>query len=206
MKSKHFPGLFVALMTAWLCWPLAAPAADSTSFNPVYVSVFAESSGGVPVGTVVAWPTAINPEDWNKWLECNGQTIDALTYPDLAALMGARVPDLRGLFLRGYGSQVFNSGGYGNVSHTSGVLGQIQGDAIRNITGRSRAAIEEQHAQNPSTFAGAFYPGEDFRFGYGATYGRGDYGLYMDASRIVPTANENRPANMAVRYLIRAVK
>jgi hypothetical protein len=27
----------------------------------------------------------------------------------------------------------------------------------------------------------------------------------IDAARVVPTANENRPANVAVRYLIRAL-
>ncbi len=30
------------------------------------------------------------------------------------------------------------------------------------------------------------------------------YGLNFDASRVVPTANENRLVNQAVRYLIRA--
>lgn len=28
-------------------------------------------------------------------------------YPELSALIGPQVPDLRGLFLRGYGSQVY---------------------------------------------------------------------------------------------------
>lgn len=28
--------------------------------------------------------------------------------------------------------------------------------------------------------------------------------FYMDASRMIPVANENRPINMAVRYLIRS--
>jgi hypothetical protein len=50
-------------------------------------------------------------------------------------LVGPVVPDLRGLFLRGLGSRSFNSGGFGNIVHSSSPLGQIQGDAIRNIAG-----------------------------------------------------------------------
>ena len=55
--------------------------------------------------------------------------------------MGARVPDLQGLFLRGSGQQDFNSGGKGNVSHASGALGQIQGDTLREMTGKGSFAI-----------------------------------------------------------------
>lgn len=46
----------------------------------------------------------------------------AHAYPELFALVGAKTPDLRGLFLRGVG---------GN----SPALGVAQGDAIRNIGG-----------------------------------------------------------------------
>lgn len=77
--------------------------ADSTSFDPTKVAVEAKSSGGVPVGTIISWPVATNPEDMDNWLECNGQNISPSVYPELYALMGGRTPDLRGLFLRGHG-------------------------------------------------------------------------------------------------------
>lgn len=56
-------------------------------------------------------------------------------YPELFALMGDRTPDLRGLFLRGYGSQVHvrNNGsaeGITSTTRSSGALGQIQGNAL----------------------------------------------------------------------------
>lgn len=61
--------------------------------------------GGVPVGTIIAWPVATNPEGWSEglWLECNGQAISQTVYPELWALVGASVPNLQGRFLRGTG-------------------------------------------------------------------------------------------------------
>ena len=109
------------------------------------------------------------------------------------------MPDLRGLFLRGHGSQA--SAHYGVVTHQSGALGVVQGDAIRNITGGFRADTGAQG------WAGAW--GAFVNTGF---IGQGDTGQSVpeiavysfDASRIVPTAAENRPVNVAVRYLIRA--
>jgi len=102
------------------------------------------------------------------------------------------------MFLRGHGSQVFNSGGYGNVAHVSGGLGQVQGDAIRNITG---------HIQNGAAVdntGGVFIASGFSREGTVMRGGNPPAMLYFDASRVVPVAGENRPVNQAVRYLIRA--
>jgi hypothetical protein len=96
-------------------------------------------------------------------------------------------PDYRGIFLRGLG---------GN----SASLGELQGDAIRNITGNFNATDNNSWNINAN---GVFY---------GQTIGAGDRGdeageykkYYFDASRVVPTANENRPINKAVRYFIKA--
>lgn len=54
-------------------------------------------------------------------------------YPELAGLVGSRVPDYRGIFLYGHGSQT--STHYGTVTHSNTGLGQLQGDAIRPIRG-----------------------------------------------------------------------
>ena len=53
--------------------------------------------------------------------------------------MGSRVPDYRGIFLRGQGSQT--STHYGTVTHSSAALGQLQGDGIRTIWGTFVAVI-----------------------------------------------------------------
>jgi len=112
------------------------------------------------------------------------------------------VPDLRGLFLRGYGSQVYaqdngTTVGLTSTLHASGQLGQVQGDASRPITGRF-------HSDGlPGRNLGAFYPlATSVSRGLGVV--NGEYGTMFDSSRVVPTAPENRPVNQAVRYLVRA--
>lgn len=104
-------------------------------------------------------------------------------------MMGGNVPDLRGLFLRGHG---------GN----SAALGVQQGDAIRNITGGSPTMTGGGINDQPS---GAIGMHVWYRQSANTLGGPGlTYGLNFDASRVVPTANENRPVNQAVRYFIRA--
>lgn len=154
------------------------------------LSSLGNSTDGLEVGMVVAWTLSANPSD--SYLECNGQSIDSTKYPKLYALMH-NTPDYRGVFLRGLG---------GN----SAALGITQGDAIRNITGKT-------YTTNVPTAAG-------FEYGTGAFYifdlggqsvdNSGSYysyigkGLAFDISRVVPTAEENRPVNKAVRYFIKA--
>ena len=54
--------------------------------------------GGAPVGAIVMWAAATLP---TGWIVCNGQSTGS--YPDLAAVIGGNVPDLRGQFVRGLG-------------------------------------------------------------------------------------------------------
>ena len=124
--------LFLFLLLASLVFSSPVLAADSTSFDPTKVMV--QSVGAsIPVGTVITWPSNSWPSDRDNWLECNGQSISSAVYPELVALVGSRVPDYRGIFLRGLGSQT--STHYGNVTHSSAALGQLQGDGIREIWG-----------------------------------------------------------------------
>jgi hypothetical protein len=166
----------------------------------------------MPIGAIVSCPVAkckgedaTTAEGVPKWLECNGQAINAATYPKLNALIGLKVPDLRGLFLRGLGSQSHtqnNGSTVGNTAtqHQSAALGVVQGDATRNISG--------QHPDDAyvTSLSGAFYLGSTWNRRESAS-GRGrSSDILFQSSRVVPTANENRPVNMAVRYLIRAAK
>lgn len=152
---------------------------------------------------MIAWPLASDPtgSDKNKWLDCDGRRVDASKYPKLANLMNS-VPDYRGLFLRGQGSQYSNH--FGVILHQSAHLGELQGDTIRNITG-----------QNGSYGSGTFQRQEISSGVYTNSYAGTHYGssgtsssrnlIYdFNAANVVPTSNENRPVNKAVRYLIRA--
>jgi hypothetical protein len=213
MKYKRILILLLTFITVWsLCQPFAAQAADSTSFNPIPIFIEAESIGGVPVGTVVAWPVGTNPADWSKWLECDGHTINAATYPELVAMVGSRVPDYRGLFLRGYGSQVYSqlngtTIGVTSTIHQSGALGVVQGDAIRNIYGSSVEHTFFGESSLPTVIDnGALQSIRGATYGITGSIPRHRWSFNIDASRIAPVNNENRPANTAVRYLIRAAK
>ncbi|MDM8217144.1 hypothetical protein QUW15_13435 [Desulfovibrio piger] len=113
------------------------------------------------------------------------------------------MPDYRGLFLRGYGQQSHsqNNGstvGVTSTTHKSGALGEVQGDAIRNIWGKF--STETPSVEMSDLFTQYDGPGN----GNGDDGYSGDPRIIFDASRVVPTATENRPVNTAVRYFIRA--
>ena len=155
-----------------------------------------EKSTGVPIGTILAWPSHTLPADGGVWLLCNGQSTAG--YPQLSAIVGSNVPDYRGVFLRGYGSQT--STHYGTVTHSSAALGELQGDAIRNIYGSfhvSRRAWNEASG----AFFGRTYNSSDWKSGSGDNH---QHEYTLDASRVVPTANENRPINKSVNWIIKA--
>ena len=153
---------------------------------------------GVPIGTVIAWPVNSLPQESGTWLECNGQSCAA--YSKLVAVLGrSTVPDYRGVFLRGYGNHT-SSSNYGTVTHKSGNLGELQLDTIRNISGTFHVS---RRAGNTATgvFTGTSYYAADWKSGSASAH---QHEYTFDASRVVPTANENRPVNIAVKYLIKA--
>ena len=159
--------------------------ADSTSFDPTKVAVEAKSSGGVPVGTIISWPVATNPEDMDNWLECNGQNISPSVYPELFAVLGGKTPDLRGLFLRGHG---------GN----SAELGAPQGHAMRDISSAGSISVG---FGGYLTGSGIFKPVGShgvvvIRGSWDGNWGSTAYGLDLSAAG-VPVANEVRPDNQA---------
>ncbi len=126
-------------------------------------------------------------------------------YPELVALIGATIPDYRGIFLRGHGSQT--STHYGTVTHSSSGLGVLQGDAIRNFTGTIESVLNRGGYHSGSgVYSGLishvdYISTREMGGGEGSEFiGR----VHFDSSRVVPTAQEIRPVNRAVRYLIRA--
>ena len=123
-------------------------------------------------------------------------------YPELYALIGAKTPDFRGLFLRGYGQQTTDH--FGTVNHSSGKLGVTQGDSIRSGTGYGELEL---------FCAGAIVRKSGvFSKSYTSSRSRDQSGwsgapngiVIFDMSTNTPTSNEIRPVNTAVRYLIRS--
>jgi microcystin-dependent protein len=137
------------------------------------------------------------------WVVCEGQTISSAQYPKLVkALTGsdaatsATMPDLRGYFLRGANTEPTGI-------DQGRVVGSVQGDAIRNITGQAQAS--STRGLTTGSVSGAFTKGTYTSSGVEtASDYPTRYGLKFDASLVVPTADENRPHNIAVIYAMRA--
>ena len=162
-----------------------------------------QKASGVPVGTVITWASANNPNENGTWLECNGQSCTA--YPELVRVLGFNtVPDYRGVFLRGLGS--VTSTHYGTVQHQSNGLGELQGDAIRDIYGQfvvddlvgSGTYHNTSHNGVFKAVAVARYDAKSLDNTWTGFW------LKFDAAYVVPTSNEDRPINRAVRYFIKA--
>nr|WP_309487065.1 phage tail protein [Enterobacter roggenkampii] len=145
----------------------------------------------LPVGVPVPWPSATPPAGW---LKCNGAAFTASQYPKLAQAYPALIlPDLRGEFIRGWDDSRGVDSGRSLLS--------AQGDAIRNITGRVDNAVTS--AKN--SYLGAMqYQGSSYISVQSGGVNVDAMNISFDASRIVPTASENRPRNIAFNYIVRA--
>ena len=146
----------------------------------------------LPVGVPVPWPSATPP---TGWLKCNGAAFSAEEYPELAKVYPTnKLPDLRGEFIRGWDD--------GRGVDAGRQLLSSQGDAIRNIEGFADGGI----GMSFDAIRGAFYDAgtRTARMPNNTTTIDKTDDLGFDASRVVPTANENRPRNIAFNYIVRA--
>lgn len=158
----------------------------------------AEMKDGLPTGSYLLYSSNTNIP--NGFLRCDGSALDKTTYAALFAVIGYTygrsgdkflLPNFSdGKFIRGIG---------GNAA----ALGQSQGDAIRNITGSvgANALANGGNTMNE----GALY-NDTQNIGNGSNAVSGGWHnnkIKFDASKVVPTANENRPYNMAVVVLIK---
>jgi hypothetical protein len=193
---------------------------------------------GLPVGAIVAFPTAVtNP---NGFLRANGSTFNASAFPDLYKVLGNSntLPDLTrsDVGMTAYfTTDAIPSGWiafddiatkvsaqtypelyrhlvdkYGSISAVpkaadrflrnagNGLsVGQTQDDAIRNITSKHLGmhAGDIEGAVYRGTRTGVYHDGGTGAKGY----------IEFDASRVVPTANENRPKSLVLKLCIKAL-
>ncbi|CRF19587.1 gp19 [Salmonella enterica subsp. enterica serovar Typhi] len=158
----------------------------------IFINEKKKGNSALPVGVPVPWPSATPP---TGWLKCNGAAFSAEEYPELAKVYPTnKLPDLRGEFIRGWDD--------GRGVDAGRQLLSSQGDAIRNIEGFADGGI----GMSFDAIRGAFYDAgtRSARMPNNTTdIGKTD-DLGFDASRVVPTANENRPRNIAFNYIVRA--
>lgn len=147
-----------------------------------------------PVGCPIPWPQSSAPAGY---LICNGQAFNKTTYPLLAvAYPSGKLPDLRSEFIRG-----LDAGR--NVDASRAVL-SAQGDAIRDIEGGFTIDDQIPNSNYPPFGAFKVISGTT---NYDASSDQSNKGrkLEFKASHSgVPTANENRPRNIAFLYIVRA--
>ena len=163
-------------------------------------------AGMIPSGAVMYFAGQTAPAGW---LKANGAAVSRTAYAALFAAIGTtygtgdgrttfNLPDLRGEFVRGWDD--------GRGIDSRRALGSAQSDAIRNITGKldSGQNQAEQLFDNVIT-SGAFGKEQATKQWTFDSSARGDAvtAVTFDASRVVPTANENRPRNIALLACIK---
>lgn len=169
--------------------------------NPAW-GEYAEAT--TPVGSMMYWPLPSPPFGW---LERNGATLSRVSFEELFSVIGTTygagdgsstfsLPDDRGIFERGWDHGIGVDPGRGFAS--------VQGDAIRNIAGYvafdCAAGFMNSNMTGPFFAAGTTNPGYLDRRNDGHTR---LLHMYFDASRMVPTAPENRPRNRAYLPIIK---
>ena len=137
------------------------------------------------------------PTGWIAFDEIATQVTEQ-RYPELYRhLVGkygsiARVPKVADRFLRNAGNGL--------------QVGQTQGDAIRNITGRFGPLDNEIKSDLKTMLDGAFYLVEDEEyFGLNGKWNNNNPLVGFDASKVVPTAEENRPKSLVLKLCIKAI-
>ncbi|EDB6658740.1 phage tail protein [Salmonella enterica subsp. enterica serovar Tennessee] len=168
----------------------SANGADIADISAFLNNLGLGAGSALPVGVPVPWPLAAEPAGW---LKCNGAAFTAAQYPKLAqAYPGLKLPDLRGEFIRGWDD--------GRGVDIGRILLSAQGDAIRNITG----SITDIRFNVSAATAGVFTNTINGPASGDSAGGGSARNVIFDASRVVPTASENRPRNIAFNYIVRA--
>ncbi len=173
--------------------------------SPADLSAAIQSS--IPSGTVIHFAGQTAPAGW---LKANGAAVSRTAYAALFAAIGTtygagdgrstfNLPDLRGEFIRGWDD--------GRGIDRGRALGSAQGDAIRNITGSIDTGINSGHQlfdEAAATGALAISQRRWKVWTSDTQDGRNNPAAFdFDASRVVPTAPENRPRNIALLACIK---
>ena len=164
-------------------------------------------SGMVPSGAVMYFAGQTAP---TGWLKANGAAVSRTAYAALFAAIGTtygagdgsttfNLPDLRGEFMRGWDD--------GRGIDRGRAFGSAQGDAIRNISGSIDVGNNSGHQLfDVATATGALaISRKHWKTWTSDTRDGGDApaAFNFDASRVVPTASENRPRNIALLACIK---
>ena len=165
-----------------------------------------ELKDGLPTGAYVLYSS--NSTTPNGFLRCDGSALDKTTYAALFAVVGYTYGRSGDKFLL----PNFSDGKFmRSIGGNAAAIGTAQQDAIRNITGEINTSAEDLNYNNAAYYNNGNYDAKGvFEKIIRANTRRSQItqtgtsqAWSFDASRVVPTANENRPLNMAVVVLIK---
>lgn len=165
-------------------------------------------AGGVPIGTIIAWPFNTAPTEFGTWLLCDGSAYSAAAYPKLYALSkSATLPDLRDRFLQGSATAgKFVEAGLPNIE---GRLLSDDGKWPYSAFARGHEGQTTDRWQSGALFVDDYTSVSNIRpQGMGGNnQDRNDGALAFDASRcssIYGASDTVQPPAFTVRYYIKA--
>ena len=138
----------------------------------------------LPVGVPVPWPSAIPPAGF---LKCNGAPFSLAQYPKLAvAYPSGTLPDLRGVFIRGWDDGRGLDSGRAILSYAADKIRKhTHGFLFGNGDGTATPGVHEQSRKAAAT---TYYAVS------------GSSGVYITEEG----QNETAPCNTAFNYIVRA--
>jgi microcystin-dependent protein len=194
---------------------LPYPTADDTVDVPRDVQALAaaiDPLGTVPVGAMTMWPSGVSP---SGWLLCQGQQVDAATYPKLDAVLGSSagkitLPDMRDVFPVGAGATM-PLGQRGGAAAVALSVAQLPSHNHTGLTGARDRSQSHAHSINGLWMAAevpgmAYPPGGSGITPSPITVAANDA---PDHLHTIPAqggngAHENRPPYAALNFIIRA--
>ncbi|HGJ5855219.1 phage tail protein, partial [Arsenophonus nasoniae] len=159
------------------------------------------SDNGVPVGTIIMLAHKSEPK--GRYLKANGVAVSRQKYYELFEVIGTN-------YGAGDGSTTFNlpdlRDEFPRFAGDNREIGSKQGDAIRKITGKWNGGVKnKKHTDGSVRFIKDRIWGidgeltsEDTDFNNGNSPTEGWDAYELDSSLEVPTADENRPRNIAL--------
>ena len=129
-----------------------------------------------------------NNEHLGEWMLCDGRSCTGTLFSTITGSLNVPNALGEGTFIR--------------QAKSDRELGSFQGDAIRNISG-SLGASHYQRLNGVKTGAFGDTLGATASDNSGAFHITVQSGVNFDASRVVPTAEENRPKNIALNLYVK---
>ena len=163
---------------------------------------------GVDTGTVAAFGVSSAP---TGWLKCNGQVISTTTYADLYSVIGSsfnqggeasgtfRVPDLRGVWVRGLDD------GRGKDSNRA-LNNTVQADGIPRMRGRFQDShgASRMSPANVSGFTNPFVGNGSSSWRTSIEAVSGNYArIELDSNRVITATTDVQVENIALLYCIK---